>query len=538
MARKFTLTILAIQIVVAVLVPASAQQQELSRERYLDKLKGAWAGQMMGVTFGWPYEFVSNAKPILDELKPWSPERIAGAIDQDDIYVEMTFLKALENHGLGITNEQAGRAFASTEYQLWHANLFGRENTRRGIMPPMSGHPQYNQHADDIDYQIEADLIGIICPGLPQESNRLSEIFGRIMNYGDGLYGGMFVAAMYAAAYFEDNDVHAVINAGLAAIPEESRYHAMITDVIQWHREEPSDWLAVWHKIESKWQDDSDCLPGAALNIDAALNGAYIVMGMLYGEGDFDKTIEIATRCGQDADCNPSNAAGILGCMKGYSAIDAKWTSGIAAVADKKFSYTDYSWNTLILACERMTAAIVQRLGGSVDENKFMIPVQAPQAPATLDVWPADFGRTPVTNRDVEFWQAGWKLVACGTRMEPGYNDKEFGRRGILRIHPVDEQHPAAVEGEVSVPQTGNPRLTFDIASYKSWRNASIVGDFVLKIFVADQIVRDEPIDSPGKWVTIDVDLTPHAGKSVTVRIEVHSGKSRPAAYLDHVKVN
>src|SRR5262249_43699641 len=99
---------------------SQAELQRLSKERYLDKLKGAWAGQMAGVCFGWPYEFVFNAKPILEDLKPWSPERITGAIDQDDIYVEMTFLKGLEDYGLGITHEQAGQMFAKTEYQLWH----------------------------------------------------------------------------------------------------------------------------------------------------------------------------------------------------------------------------------------------------------------------------------------------------------------------------------------------------------------------------------------------------------------------------------
>ena len=150
----------------------AAQMVRLSKEKYLDKCRGAWAGQMIGVCYAAPYEFKSNGKPILHDLEPWKPERIAGAIGQDDIYVEMTFLKALEDHGLNIPFEQAGKAFAATQYPLWHANRAGRTNVRMGIMPPRSGHPDYNRHADDIDFQIEADLLGILCPGLPQESNR------------------------------------------------------------------------------------------------------------------------------------------------------------------------------------------------------------------------------------------------------------------------------------------------------------------------------------------------------------------------------
>ena len=52
-----------------------------------------------------------------------------------------------------------------------------------------------------------------------------------------------------------------------------------------------------------------------AFNIDAKLNGAYIAMGLLYGNRDLDQTMLISCRCGQDSDCNPSNSGGVLsGC--------------------------------------------------------------------------------------------------------------------------------------------------------------------------------------------------------------------------------
>ncbi|NIO87800.1 MAG: ADP-ribosylglycohydrolase family protein, partial [Candidatus Aminicenantes bacterium] len=117
---------------------------------------------------------------------------------QDDIYVEMTFLRTLEKYGFDVSIRQAGIDFANSKYMLWHANKAGRDNLRAGIAPPWSGHPHFNHHADDIDYQIEADYAGLISPGLLQSCVDLGEIFGRLMNYGDGLYGGQFVAGMYA----------------------------------------------------------------------------------------------------------------------------------------------------------------------------------------------------------------------------------------------------------------------------------------------------------------------------------------------------
>jgi len=364
-----------------------AETVSLSKERYLDKVRGAWAGQMIGVCYGAPYEFQSNGKPIISMMRNWEPGRVKGAIIQDDLYVEMTFLKSLETHGLGVTPEQAGKDFGASEYELWHANKQGRNNIRAGIMPPRSGHPEVNPHADDIDFQIEADLFGILSPGLPQESNKLCDVFGHIMNYGDGVYGGMFVAGMYAAAYFEDKDVLKVMEAGLACIPDESTYEKCIRDVIKWHAESPDAWLTAWNKLEAKWQDDIDCSPGDPLNIDAKINGAYIAMGLLYGQGDFGKTIEISTRCGQDADCNPSSAAGVLGCMLGYNRIPINYTRGINGMADTNFSYTNYSFNTLIPACQKMTEAIITTSGGSVEEKEYKILKQEPQPPAVLEQW-------------------------------------------------------------------------------------------------------------------------------------------------------
>ena len=382
-SRLLVITLLAVMTGAAA---ASAQSIEISKDRFMDKCKGAWAGQMVGVCYADIYEFKSNGKPITDPLKDWAPQRVKGALGQDDVYVEMTFLKALEEHGLDITHEQAGKAFAASEYELWHANKRGRENVRRGIMPPASGHPDNNPHANDIDFQIEADLLGIICPGLPQETNRLSEIFGRIMNYGDGLYGGMFIAGMYAAAYFEDNDIHKVLQAGLDCIPAESSYHKCISDVVNWYKENPQDWLAVWKKLEEKYQDDSDCMRGNPVNIDARLNGAYVAMGLLYGNGDLLKAMEIATRCGQDTDCNSASTAGILCCMKGMSWIPPEFTSGIPAMADQKFSYTEFSFNTLVPACQAMAEQIIKRAGGEVTETAYRIPAQKPVA-SPLEQW-------------------------------------------------------------------------------------------------------------------------------------------------------
>jgi len=356
---------------------SAAGTRTLSLEELEDKVRGAWAGQMIGVTYGGPTEFRFRGK-INDQPREWKPEELRDALNQDDLYVDMTFAQAMDRLGVDATIEQFGEAFRNTKYSLWHANLAARRLLRRGIKPPLTGHPDYNFHANDIDFQIESDFVGIMCPGLPRAAQRYAERVGHVMNYGDGVYGGVFVSAMYSAAFFE-KDPRKVVEAGLAAIPAASIYAQMISDVLKWSAEN-EDWKKTWQLLEEKWDRDDPCPDGALrpFNIDASLNGAYIVLGLLYGRGDFEKTMEVSMRAGQDSDCNPSSAAGILGTILGYHGIPAKWTAPLADIADEKFAYTDYYFNTIVRSSIQRAKVVVKLEGGQVTEKSLIIPVQKP----------------------------------------------------------------------------------------------------------------------------------------------------------------
>ena len=142
-----------------------AQTRTLSPPGLEDKIRGGWAGKMIGVSYGAPTEFRSNGKINEAELPPWKPERVENAIHQDDLYVGMTMSETMDRLGLQATTEQYGEAFKESQYSLWHANAAARRLLNLGIKAPMSGHPLYNIHANDIDFQIEADFIGMMCPG-------------------------------------------------------------------------------------------------------------------------------------------------------------------------------------------------------------------------------------------------------------------------------------------------------------------------------------------------------------------------------------
>lgn len=360
---------------------------EIEKDVLMDKIKGGWAGQAIGCTYGGPTEFRYAGCFIPDSVEIKWPEHYMqwyydnGPGLYDDIYMDLTFVDVFDRLGLEAPIDSFALAFANAEYPLWHANQQARVNILAGIMPPESGHWKNNPHADDIDFQIEADYAGLMAPGLPNAAAYYSDGIGHIMNYGDGWYGGVYVAAMYSLA-FTSSDINYVVEEALKVIPEQSRYYRCMSDVIRWYKENPDDWKVTWQLCEDNWSENYGCPAGvgAKFNIDAVINSAYILIGLLYGQGDFDRTIEIATRCGQDSDCNPASAGGILGTMLGYSNLPEKWMSNLHEVEDCNFAYTDISLNKVYELSFNQALQVIGKNGGKVEDSKVVIPVRTPEA--------------------------------------------------------------------------------------------------------------------------------------------------------------
>ncbi|MBA4166822.1 MAG: ADP-ribosylglycohydrolase family protein [Chitinophagaceae bacterium] len=358
----------------------------ISQDVLKDKIRGGWAGQTIGVTFGGPYEFRFNGTFIQD-YQPllWYDGYLKNTMLTnpglyDDLYMDLTFVDVFEKYGLDAPVDSFANAFANAGYMLWHANQAARYNILNGIRPPQSGYWKNNPHSDDIDYQIESDYAGLMSPAMPNTASAISDKIGHIMNYGDGWYGGVFIGAMYSLA-FTSGDISTIVSEALKTIPEQSAFYKCITDIIGWHKKYPGDWHQAWFEIQKKWSDDIACADGVfkPFNIDAKVNSAYVVLGLLYGEGDFTKTLQIATRTGQDADCNPSSAGGILGTILGYDKIPAYWKMGLKEAESIDFKYTTISLNKVYAIGFKQALENVRKNGGKISGDDVIIPVQIPK---------------------------------------------------------------------------------------------------------------------------------------------------------------
>ncbi|MBS1524717.1 MAG: ADP-ribosylglycohydrolase family protein [Bacteroidetes bacterium] len=366
--------------------PAAPKKIVLTKEQLKDKIMGGWAGQTIAVTFGGPYEFRFNGTFIQDyQPLVWYDGYLKKTMLEnpglyDDLYMDLTFVDVFEKYGLDAPVDSFANAFAHAGYMLWHANQAARYNLLNGIKAPQSGYWMNNPHSDDIDYQIESDFAGLMSPAMPNTASRISDKIGHIMNYGDGWYGGVFIGAMYTLT-FTSNDIQHIVNEALKTIPSKSAYYQCISDVIKWHRQYPNDWRQTWFELQKKWSSDIGCPDGVfeAFDIDSKLNSAYVVLALLYGNGDYTKTLKIAARCGQDADCNPSTVGGVLGAMLGYDKIPAYWKMGLKDAEPIDFKYTTMSLNKVYEIGFKHALENIKRNGGSVDGDKVTILTQAPK---------------------------------------------------------------------------------------------------------------------------------------------------------------
>jgi len=368
-----------------------------------DKIAGGWVGQFAGVAWGMSTEFVYLGEIIPeDEVPVWVPEWINVGYAQDDVYVEIPFLQTMREHGVNCDWSRFGEAFGDTTFALWHANRAGRENLQAGIPVPDSGHYSNNEHCDDIDWQIESDFAGMIAPGLPGVAAEIAWRGGHVMNYGDGVYGGAWVAAMHAEAFFAGS-IDEIIAAGRKAVPEGSQFRAVMDDVLNWHEQYPDDWTRTWQALQDKWGEVDRCPEGRdhPYNIDAKINAAYVLIGLLYGNGDFEDSVRISMRCGQDSDCNPSTVGSILGNYLGLSGIPLRFKTALDYT--EYFSHTSATLDDCLTWCEDLAYEVLKSKGGNItgttDEEVWTLPQQKTE-PLILEQWPLEENPPPVLNCD------------------------------------------------------------------------------------------------------------------------------------------
>ena len=331
---------------------------DLSDGELLNKIRGGWLGRCAGCLLGKPVEGLSkeqiekwlkiaDAYPLDDYFPPLSDlprdaaewlksrgsrlEVLRGHIDHmvrdDDIDYTIINLHILKTHGFEFTTEDVGKAWLSNLpfLRVYTAERAAYRNLVNGLVPPETA-TYMNPYREWIGAQIRADMWGYVAPGMPEYGAELAFRDARLSHVKNGIYGEMFISAMISAA-FATSDIEELINIGLSEIPAESRLSEAVKDVIEW-RKKFSDWRESWKRINEKY--------GRYHRVHTINNAALVLLGLLYGEGDFERSITISVMGGWDTDCNGATAGSILGVMLGADRMPKKW---IAPLNDRIESF-------------------------------------------------------------------------------------------------------------------------------------------------------------------------------------------------------
>ena len=303
-------------------------------ENYLEKVYAGFLGMNIGIRLGAPLEPVEwTYEKILDihgDIRGYVKDYNMFSAD-DDANGPVFFIRALMDDAVGreLTAEDVGRAWLNYTREgigmfWWGGENISTEHTaylnlKRGIPAPRSGSADVNGIilAEQIGGQIFVDTWGLLLPNNRLKAAQYAEIAASVSHDKNGLYGARFMAACIAEAFSADS-IEEVVEAGLSVIPKDSTYYQVAQAVIDFYQQHPNeeDFRKCRQFLEDEWGYDK--YTGVCHIIP---NAGVCVLALLYGKGDFARTIEMATMCSWDTDCNAGNVGTIVGVLNGIEGI-------------------------------------------------------------------------------------------------------------------------------------------------------------------------------------------------------------------------
>ena len=338
------------------------EEAPVDKRQYLEKVYGGLLGKCVGVRLGapieplvWTYEKIQKT---YGEITTYIKDYREFAAD-DDINGPIFFIRALLDNPSPIGAKEIGRTwlnYTREEIGFYWWGGYGRStehtaylNLKAGLDAPRSGSMEVNGTtvAEQIGGQIFIDSWGWVFPGDVELSARYAGYAASVSHDGAGIDGGKFIAVCNALAFVMD-DIEQIIQKALTVIPLESTYRKVVETVSDFYAHNPDDWRAARMMLESDFGYDryaGDChiIPNAGV----------CVLALLYGKGDFSRTVEIASMSGWDTDCNAGNVGSILGIMVGPENIPYHYRKPINDFHAAKFCFWGFEYPESPNSCQR-----------------------------------------------------------------------------------------------------------------------------------------------------------------------------------------
>jgi len=276
-----------------------------------DKIYACWIGKNIGGTMGGPFEGTTEIQSIEGFTTPEGK-----VLPNDDLDLQLIWLKALEDKGAyGINSQLLGEYWLNYIPPSWNEYGIGKSNLMLGLLPPLSGEYE-NYWKNSNGAWIRSEIWACVTPGCPDVAIRYA-VEDAMVDHGmsEGTYGEMFTAAVESAAFVVD-DIFDLIKIGLSKIPQNCRVAQSVRTAVE-----------CFHKNQT-WKEARERIVKENRDLgwfQAPGNIAFTIIGLLWGGGDFKKSMTIAINCGDDTDCTGATCGALMGIMGGTAAIPEDW---------------------------------------------------------------------------------------------------------------------------------------------------------------------------------------------------------------------
>ncbi len=289
------------------------RKEELEQERYMDKIWGCWLGKCLGGAIGMPFEGVPFPVFLKEE------DIFIRDVPNDDLELQLVWMDAIRRYGTELTSRKLADSWLNKIQHGCDEYSIAIHNMKHGILPPASGWHN-NFFADGMGAVIRSEIWALLFAGRPDAAGYFACQDAQADHWGNGVWGEIFMAEAEAYACVHSNIEEALCFA-LGRLDHHSRLYQTISKVYQRYvcgmEEERARELLM--RQEQRISNFTDCV----------MNLSFIVHSLLYGGGDFLKTILTAISFGRDTDCTGASCGAFLGIALGKKAIPEKWASKV-----------------------------------------------------------------------------------------------------------------------------------------------------------------------------------------------------------------
>ena len=274
----------------------------LSFDTYYDRVLGGWFGKCLGGAAGAPTEGIKTITDIASFR-----EIIDTTLPNDDLDIQLLWLELLRERGIWFSTADMAEKWQKQCWYPFSEYGYFLKNYERGILPPYSGSFNNSFFREGMGSPIRSEIWGMIFPGAPELAARYAGMDSSLDHADNSLWAEQMLAAMESMAFFV-TDIQQLIDIGLSQIPTDCR----LAQCVKLIREDYANGLP-WHHVRQRvlarfsHPDFTNSLQ----------NMGFVIIALLYGEGDMEKSIDISLQCGYDTDCSCATVGAILGLMYG-----------------------------------------------------------------------------------------------------------------------------------------------------------------------------------------------------------------------------